>query len=73
MGTDKTLMSKMPKKRKDELQEAQRAWIKFRDLNCNFYGAAYEGGSFAQVTVNECFLDAIIDRGKELKRLVPQN
>ena len=69
----KALLLKLAKKRKDELQEAQRAWIKFRDLNCNFYGSAYEGGSFAQVAVNDCFLDATTDRVKELQRLVPEN
>jgi uncharacterized protein YecT (DUF1311 family) len=59
-------MSKLSKKRKDELQQAQRAWIKFRELNCNFYG---DEGSIAQVAINGCFLDATIDRAKELKRL----
>jgi uncharacterized protein YecT (DUF1311 family) len=66
----KTLMSKVTKKRKGELQEAQRAWIKFRELNCNFYA---DEGSIAQVAVNDCFLDATTDRAKELKRLIPEN
>jgi uncharacterized protein YecT (DUF1311 family) len=68
--TYKTLTSKLSKKRKGELQEAQRAWIKFRELNCNFYG---DEGSIAQVAVNDCFLDATTDRAKELKRLMPEN
>jgi uncharacterized protein YecT (DUF1311 family) len=66
----KTLMSKVSKKRKGELQEAQRAWIKFRELNCNFYA---DEGSIAQVAVNDCYLDATTDRAKELKRLIPEN
>jgi uncharacterized protein YecT (DUF1311 family) len=66
----KALMSKLSKKRKVELQESQRAWIKFRELNCNFYG---DEGSIAQVTINDCFLNATTDRAKELKRLMPQN
>jgi uncharacterized protein YecT (DUF1311 family) len=69
-GNYKTLMSKVSKKRKGELQEAQRAWIKFRELNCNFYA---DEGSIAQVAVNDCFLDATTDRAKELKRLIPEN
>jgi uncharacterized protein YecT (DUF1311 family) len=33
----KSLMANLTPERKKQLQEAQRAWIKFRDLNCNFY------------------------------------
>jgi uncharacterized protein YecT (DUF1311 family) len=66
----KTLMAKLSKQRKTELQEAQRAWIKFRELNCNFYG---DEGSIAQVAINSCFLDATTDRANELKRLMPSN
>jgi uncharacterized protein YecT (DUF1311 family) len=66
----KTLMAKLSKKRKSELHEAQRAWIKFRELNCNFYG---DEGSIAQVAINGCFLDTTTDRAKELKRLMPDN
>ena len=69
----KGLLSKLAKKRKGELQEAQRTWIKFRELNCNFYRSAYEGGSLAQVAVNDCVLDATTDRASELKRLMPEN
>ena len=57
----KTLVTKISKTRKNELQEAQRAWIKFRELNCNFYG---DDGSIAQVAINSCFLDATMDRAK---------
>lgn|SRR5262245_59597973 len=66
----KTLMSKVSKKRKSQLQEAQRAWIRFRELNCSFYGTE---GSIAQVEVNDCYLDATTDRVKELKRLTPED
>lgn len=69
----KGLLSKLAKKRMGELQEAQRAWIKFRQLNCNLYGSAYEGGSLAQVAVNDCVLEATTDRASELKRLLPEN
>jgi uncharacterized protein YecT (DUF1311 family) len=48
----KKLMSKLPAKRKKELLEAQRAWIKFRDANCSFYHDP-EGGTAAQ-----CWLSA---------------
>jgi uncharacterized protein YecT (DUF1311 family) len=62
----KKLMSKLPKYRKRSLVEAQRAWIKFRKANCSFY---YDpnGGSAAHLASNECFLNATVDRAKELE------
>ena len=32
----KRLISKLSPKRKEQLLEAQRAWVKFRDANCRF-------------------------------------
>ena len=48
------------------LQDAQRAWIKYRDTNCNFY-ADPEGGTMATVTSNDCILTTTADRAKELE------
>jgi uncharacterized protein YecT (DUF1311 family) len=64
----KRLMSRVSNERQKLLLEAQRAWIKFRDANCSFYA---EGGSIAQVAANDCFLQATVDRAKELERLTP--
>jgi uncharacterized protein YecT (DUF1311 family) len=64
----KKLMSKLSEERKKSLLEAQRAWIRFRDANCDFYA---EGGSIAQINVNGCILDTTVDRANELKRLTP--
>jgi uncharacterized protein YecT (DUF1311 family) len=65
----KKLMSKLPKDRKRSLVEAQRAWIKFRKANCGFYHDP-NGGSAAHVVGNECFLNATVDRAKELEKLL---
>ena len=64
----KRLMSKLSGKRKEGLLEAQRAWIKFRDTNCNFYYDP-DGGSAAHLASNECSLNATADRATELKNL----
>jgi uncharacterized protein YecT (DUF1311 family) len=64
----KRLMSKVSAKRKKTLLEAQRAWIKFRDLNCEFYYDP-DGGTAARSASNDCFLQATADRAKELKNL----
>ena len=65
----KKLMSKLPKDRKQSLVEAQRAWIKFREANCGFYHDP-NGGSAAHMAGNECFLNATVDRAKELEKLL---
>jgi uncharacterized protein YecT (DUF1311 family) len=62
------LLPKLGTERKNALIEAQRAWIKFRDANCGFYGDP-EGGSAARMAANECFLNATADRAKELQLL----
>jgi uncharacterized protein YecT (DUF1311 family) len=65
----KKLMSKLPKNRKKSLVEAQRSWIKFRETNCAFYDDP-NGGSAAHTAGNECFLNATVDRAKELEKLL---
>jgi uncharacterized protein YecT (DUF1311 family) len=54
--------------RRKALQEAQRAWIKFRDTNCDFYYDP-DGGSASRIDANECLLNATADRAKELAQL----
>jgi len=61
-------MSKLSGKRKEGLLEAQRAWIKFRDTNCNFYYDP-DGGSAAHLAGSDCMLNATADRATELKNL----
>jgi uncharacterized protein YecT (DUF1311 family) len=67
-GAYQKLMSKLPKDRKKLLVEAQRAWIKFREANCGFYHDPNDG-SAAHMAGNECFLNATVDRAKELEKL----
>lgn len=37
-----------------KLQEAQRAWIKYRDTNCEAEGGLYEGGSIQPAVRSGC-------------------
>jgi uncharacterized protein YecT (DUF1311 family) len=64
----RSLMVSLSAARKKTLQEAQRAWIKFRDSNCDFYYDP-DGGSAARIDANECLLNATADRAKELAQL----
>ena len=62
----KEVMHQLSPARKKELQDAQRAWIKYRDANCNFY-ADPDGGTMATVSSNDCFMSATASRAKELE------
>lgn len=62
----KEVMPQLSPARKKELQDAQRAWIKYRDANCNFY-ADPDGGTIATVNSNDCFMSATASRAKELE------
>jgi uncharacterized protein YecT (DUF1311 family) len=67
----KKLMSKLSPERKKSLVDAERAWISFRDANCQFYGDP-QGGTSARLSANECILNATAQRAKELKLLVDE-
>ena len=62
------LMSKLSKTRKQELQTAQRLWIKYRDANCKFY-VDPNGGSIAQVKGANCVMNETAKRATELENL----
>jgi len=64
----KEVMGQLSPARKKQLLEAQRAWIKYRDANCNFY-ADPDGGTIATVNSSECFLSTTAARAKELEGL----
>jgi uncharacterized protein YecT (DUF1311 family) len=62
------LIAPLSTKRKNALLDAQRAWLKFRDTNCDFYYDP-DGGSAARIDANECLLNTTADRAKELAEL----
>ncbi len=64
----KALAANLSPERKKQLQEAQRAWIKFRDANCGFYYDP-DGGSMARVSANDCVMTMTSNRAKELENL----
>jgi uncharacterized protein YecT (DUF1311 family) len=66
----KALMAALSEPRKKELLEVQRAWLKYRELNCKFYFDP-NGGTIARVEANDCFLKLTAERAVELKSLIP--
>jgi uncharacterized protein YecT (DUF1311 family) len=67
----KKLMSKLSPNRKKMLLGAQRAWIKFRKTNCDFYFDP-DGGSAARISASDCSVTTTAARAKELKDLLPE-
>ena len=65
----KVLTSQLTPSRRKQLLEAQRAWIRFRDSNCQFY-ADPDGGSLATIEANSCVLSMTASRAQELNQLL---
>jgi len=62
----KTLMGALSPDRKKQLREAQRAWIAYRDANCEFYFDP-DGGTIARLQANQCMLSMTAQRAAELE------
>jgi uncharacterized protein YecT (DUF1311 family) len=57
---------------KKNLIEAQKAWIKFRDLNCKFRSqdSGDGGGPYVNKKKIDCKIQSTMERTKELKSLI---
>ncbi|MEH3109526.1 MAG: lysozyme inhibitor LprI family protein [Agrobacterium cavarae] len=56
----------------DALVAAQRAWVAYRDANCNLEGFQARGGSMEPQLVASCLAQMSRDRTQELKTLSAQ-
>jgi uncharacterized protein YecT (DUF1311 family) len=61
------LMSKLEDDHKAKLKEAELAWIKFRDVNCEFQAFPNIGGTIYPLVYNGCLASMTNDRTKELR------
>lgn len=61
------LQSKLNSKQKQRLTNAQLAWIKFRDTNCNYERGQFEGGTMASQVGTYCLAAMTEKRTKELE------
>lgn len=64
-GSYKELMNRIEAGQQAPLKAAQRAWIKYRDANCAFYGSA--SGSLSQIEAAECLRAMVKERACELR------
>jgi len=49
---------------REKLRDAERAWIKYRDANCDYYAAGE--GSIARIETAECLRNMTEKRAREL-------
>lgn len=52
--------------RRAQLTQAQRAWLKFRDLSCQYEADFYAGGSMAPMVYSGCLTNQTQKRLKDL-------
>lgn len=66
------LRSKLDATEKEKLKNVQVAWLKYRDLACEYEGAQYEGGSMQPLIFSSCKAMLTADRRKMLENLIKQ-
>lgn len=66
----KDLVGKLDAERKSQLKEVQLAWIKFRDMQCDFDSTQYQGGTIYSLVHSSCLLQMTKQRNKDLKAML---
>jgi uncharacterized protein YecT (DUF1311 family) len=64
------LVSKLDDEEKSQLKEAQNAWLKYRDSNCEFVADQYKGGSIRPTIHGLCLAEMTRNRTLELKQQI---
>jgi uncharacterized protein YecT (DUF1311 family) len=70
--TYKELVAKLEKDRREKLKEIQITWIKYRDLQCDFDSATYEGGTMYSLVRSSCLSQMTKQREKDLKAMLEE-
>ena len=64
------LVSMLDDEEKSQLKEAQTAWLKYRDSNCEFVADQYKGGTIRPMIYAICLADVTNNRTTELKNQI---
>jgi len=64
------LSSMLDAEEKSQLKEAENAWLKYRDLNCDFVADQYKGGSIRPMILGLCLADVTRNRTSELRNQI---
>jgi uncharacterized protein YecT (DUF1311 family) len=62
-------MKKLNAQQQNELKAAQRAWLAYRDADCEAESALYSGGSMAPMIKLACVANLTRERTKEIQRV----
>ena len=65
-------MAKLDEEEKVQLKNAQTAWLKYRDANCEFVGDQYKGGTMRPMIAAICLADVTDNRTKELRAQIKE-
>lgn len=66
------LVAMLDEGEKAKLKEAQVAWLKYRDTNCEFVGDQYAGGSIRPLIEATCLADMTKSRTTELRNQIKE-
>ena len=61
------LVAKLDEDEKAQLKEAQNAWLKYRDTNCDFVADQFKGGTMRPMIYAGCLADVTKKRTSELR------
>src|SRR5437870_1768229 len=64
------LVSMLDDEEKSQLKEAETAWLKYRDLDCDFVSDQYKGGTIRPMIHGLCLADVTKNRTTELKNQI---
>ena len=66
------LLTMLDDEEQAQLKEAQTAWIKYRDLNCDFVGDQFKGGTMRPMVYANCLADMTRKRTTELRTQIKE-
>ena len=68
--TYQQLATMLDEEAKPQLKNAENAWLKYRDANCEFVADQYKGGSIRPMIAAICLADVTNNRTTELKNQI---
>jgi uncharacterized protein YecT (DUF1311 family) len=71
--TYKELRKELPSEGQNELKKAQKAWVQFRETECDFSAFSEQPGSIVPLIINSCYIDMTKERIKQLNDYITQN
>lgn len=64
------LLAKTEPSKQGSVRDVQRAWVKYRELQCAYEAIGYAGGSIAPLVRADCLTELTGQRNQTLERLL---